>query len=264
MTLLVPETKLMSHLPILLHQNPNNMLIICYGVGTCLRSAVAYRNMKIDQVELVGEEYKINNLFYDNGLQTLASDRVKYYVDDGRNYPLMHSKKYDIVSIDPAPPIWSAGTVNLYTREFFQLVKEHLNNDGIFCLWIPPGPSTDVKMIMKSFQEVFPQNDVYRGTLYAGFYMMGYINYYPPNRSRFAAAASDTVVMADLNEWGRICNSPEDLLGLKLLNAVQLAKVLTSVHEVSDTHPYTEFPLWRSINNSDFNAVLNANNIIRK
>jgi spermidine synthase len=264
MTSLVPETKIMAHLPILLHRNPSNMLIICYGMGTCLRSAVSHKDLRIDQVELVGEEYKISNLYHRDGLQTLTNERVRYFVDDGRNFLLMRSKKYDIVSIDPSPPIWSAGTVNLYTREFFQLVKHHLNDDGILCLWIPPGPSTELKMIMKSFQNVFPKTDVYRGPFFAGFYMMGYINYYPPDPQRFAAAASDSLIMGDLNEWGRIFNSPIQLLSSKLLDAAQLAKVLTNVEEVTDNHPYTEFPLWRGINNPEFKVLLYAGNIIPK
>ncbi|MBN4051194.1 fused MFS/spermidine synthase, partial [bacterium AH-315-M05] len=193
-TRLCVETKLMAHLPILLHRNPKDMLIICYGMGTSLRSAVAYKDLKIDQVELVSELYEINDIYHANGKEILANPRVSAYVDDGRNFLLMRTKKYDVISIDPAPPIWSAGTVNLYTTEFIQLCRDHLNENGIFCLWIPPSAFTEVKMIMKSFLSVFPQTEVYRGPYFAGFYMMGYLNYYAPEPQRFIAAARNSAV----------------------------------------------------------------------
>jgi spermidine synthase len=259
MTSLVSETKLMAHLPLLLHyEDPKDMLIICYGMGTCLRSAVTHKNVHTDVVELVGEEYEINNFYHANGKEVLANPRVRHFTDDGRNFLLMHPKKYDVITIDPAPPVWSAGTVNLYTTEFFALCKERLNEDGITCLWIPPAPSTEVKMIMKSFITVYPNTTAYRGPYFPGFYMIGYTGRNDINLQRFQDAASEEAIMSDLNEWDKVAATPTDLLKLKIKDPAELASFLDGVKQVSDDHPYTEFPIWRKITDPDYSVTLYA------
>jgi len=259
MTSLVSETKLMAHLPLLLHyEDARDMLIICYGMGTCLRSAVTHKNLHADVAELVGEEYEINDFFHANGKEVLANPRVRHFTDDGRNFLLMHDKKYDVISIDPAPPVWSAGTVNLYTTEFFSLCKERLNKDGITCLWIPPAPATEVRMIMKSFLTVYPNTEMYRGPEYPGFYMIGYSGRSDLNPQRFAEAAADKDIMADINEWAPLAATPYDLLKLKMKTAPELSAYLQGVQEISDNHPYTEFPLWRKISDPNYSTILKS------
>ena len=98
-TSLRPETKIMAHLPILLNKNAKNLLDICFGMGTTLRSAVSYKNLNCDVVELVGETYDTYNFFHKNGSEILADKRVKHYVDDGRNFLLFTGKKYDVITI---------------------------------------------------------------------------------------------------------------------------------------------------------------------
>jgi spermidine synthase len=260
MTSLCSETKIMAHLPILLNPHTKNILVICYGMGTCLRSAVTHKEVNCDVAELVGEEFKVGSYFHANAVEVLNNKRVHHYADDGRNFLLLHDKKYDVITIDPAPPIWSAGTVNLYTLEFFKLCKQRLNDSGILCLWIPPAPYSEAKMIMKSFYDVFPNSYVYRGPHYKGLYMTGYVTYYPPNIARFDSAASNPAIMADLNEWDPIApKSPSQLLQLEVLNPTTLAEFVNGTKEVSDVHPYTEFPLWRRVfSPADFRKILDA------
>ncbi len=261
MTALVSETKVMSHLPLLLHPNPKNMLIICYGMGTALRSAVTHKDVNVDMVELVGEEFECGHFFHADAKEVLANKRVRHFAEDGRNFLLMNEKKYDVIVVDPAPPLWSAGTVNLYTREFFELCKSRLTDNGILCFWIPPDRGSEVKMIMKSYMTVFPEAIAYRGLQYAGFYMMGYSQHpYPPDIRRFDSAANDSGIMADLNEWEPVApKTPATLLSLKVATSAQLNAFLQGATEVSDRYPYTEFPLWRKYNDPEFNAAMDAN-----
>jgi spermidine synthase len=262
MTALCVETKVMAHLPILLHPDPKNMLIICYGMGTCLRSAVTHPGLNIDVVELVKEEYEVGQYFHSNAREVLANKRVHHFADDGRNYLLMHDKKYDIITIDPAPPLYSAGTVNLYSKDFFAMCRQKMNPNGILCLWIQPDKATEVKMIMKSFQSVFPSTYVYDGPNYKGFYMVGYMNYTPPNVARFDSAAKDAGIMADLNEWNtKDTLKPVQLLKLNILSPSELATILQGVKEVSDNYPYTEFYLWRCYFSPEYSKTVDGSNI---
>ncbi len=263
MTYLQVETKIMAHLPLLLHPDPKNMLVVCYGMGTCLRSAVTHSDVNCDVVELIGEEFEVGDFFHSNAKEVLQNKRVRHFADDGRNFLLMHDKKYDVITIDPAPPIFSAGTVNLYSKDFFILCHQRLTSNGILCLWIPPSGVSEVKMIMKSYQAVFPNTYVYRAPTCKGLYMVGYMNYSPPSIARFDSATHDSAIMADLNEWsGADRISPSELPGLKTLSPSQLAAFITGEKEVSDNHPYTEFPLWRKwYAPADYNKILDISNL---
>ena len=264
MTALVPETKIMAHLPILMHNDPHEMLIICFGMGTCLRSAVTHEEINCDVVELVGEEYETFKYFHKDAPEVLANKRVHAFTDDGRNFLLMQEKKYDVIVIDPAPPLWSAGTVNLYTLNFFELCKSHLNTNGIMCMWISPESMSDVKMIMKTFYEVFPITNVYAGPQYPGFFMIGGVSDIKIDLNRFKAADQNKTVTNDLNEWGTLFKSSANMLDLKIMNPEDLRKTVESSRVITDNYPYTEFPLWRSKFDKDYAYWFNANDFPRK
>ena len=85
-----------------------------------------------------------------------------------------HADKYDVITIDPAPPLHSAGTVNLYTREFFALCKSRLTPQGVLCMWLPHAPESEMKMIMRSYYEVFPQGLLFGALEFQGFYLIGH------------------------------------------------------------------------------------------
>lgn len=257
MTHLCIEAKLMAHLPLLLHPQPNNMLIICFGMGTALRSAWTHKYLHTDVVELVPETYEYYKLFHKNGPAVLADPRIRHYVDDGRNFLQMRSVKYDVISLDPAPPLWSTGTVNLYSAEFFQLAKTKLKPGGILCVWIPPAPFTEVSMILKTFQSIFPNTHVWRGPYYPGFYLIGLENDKKLDMSRFQKENSNTDVLSDLNEWNKIPNI-ESLKKLYILTPKQLSLLVEGVDIITDDTPYTEFPLWRKYFNDLYKYHLNA------
>ena len=257
MTVLCDETKVMAHLPLLLHPDPRNILVICFGMGTTLRSAWAHRGLRCDAVELVPEVYDCFRFFHPDGPAILADPRVRHFAGDGRNFLLMRPQRYDVITMDPAPPLWSAGTVNLYTREFFQLCRDRLNPGGIMLAWVPGGEFSECRMIMKTFAAVFPNSWVYGTT---GLYLIGYNGDQTPDYSRFKAAASDPAIMADLREFDDDLPSPERIPGQLVLDPRQLAAFVGKAREITDDRPYTEFPLWRR-NDRSFRWRLDATHL---
>jgi len=245
MTFLCTETKLMAHLPILLNENPKDILVVCFGMGTTLRSARVYKYMQCDVVELVPETYECYKYFHADGPEVLADPRVHHFVDDGRNFLLMRDKKYDVITMDPAPPLWSAGTVNLYAQEYFELCRSRLKPKGIMCVWVPPHAFTEVRMIMRTFQSVFPNATVWRGVKYPGFYLLGSMEPLKINPERFRQAYQDKDVLTDLTEWDNLVPTYEAMLGLYLLSPKELEAFVRGEPIITDNHPYTEFPLWR-------------------
>lgn len=261
-TSLRTETKLMAHLPLLLHPRPQNLLVICFGMGTTLRSAWIHSGVHCDTVDLVGDVYESMSYFHANGQDILRDARVRAYVDDGRNFLFLHPERYDVITMDPSPPIWSAGTVNLYTQDFFRLCKAHLKPNGIMCLWLMPCEYSEGTMIMKTFQTVFSNTYVFQGPEYPGVYLVGLPDEAALRLERFKQADGNPVLVADLNEWDHLVPKPSAILNLLILTPDQLAEFVKDVNVITDDKPYTEFPLWRKVFDETYYWVLDGNLIM--
>ena len=80
-------------------------------------------------------------------------------VDDGRNFLLLSGERFDVITADIIQPS-HAGAGNLYSREYFTLVRHALKDNGLALQWIGHRPATQYKLIMRTFLEVFPRRDV--------------------------------------------------------------------------------------------------------
>lgn len=155
--------RLLGHLPLLLNSHPSEVLLGCYGTGTTAGAVSIHPELKtFDIVELSPMVIKMAPLFQNTNADVLANPKVKLHVNDVRNFLLTSNKSYDVITFEPPPP-QMAGTVNLYTEEFYQLVKEHLKNDGIVCQWIPAHQVSKQLWIMQiaSARSVFPYVSVW-------------------------------------------------------------------------------------------------------
>jgi spermidine synthase len=255
MTNLCVETKLMAHLPLLLHRNPSSMLVVCFGMGTAVRSAAAHPLSRIDSVELVPQAYEFFPYYHADAAAIAADPRVRFFVDDGRNFLLVRPDTYDVISMDPAPPVWSAGTVNLYTREFFSLCRDRLNRDGVMCCWLPPAELSELSRILRAFLDVFPATNVWEGPEFKGLYVMGFKSGAAVRAGRFLDDVVPLSVRADLREWG-VVDSVRELANLYVAGPEELAVLLRETPAVTDDMPYTEFPLWRTYFDPEFRYVL--------
>jgi spermidine synthase/cytochrome c-type biogenesis protein CcmH/NrfG len=87
----------------------------------------------------------------------LEDPRVRVIPTDGRNYILATPKYYDVITAEPSNP-WIAGIANLYTREFYQVIKSKIKDDGIFAQWFHNYSMSpdDFRMVFRTFSEAFP------------------------------------------------------------------------------------------------------------
>jgi spermidine synthase/cytochrome c-type biogenesis protein CcmH/NrfG len=87
----------------------------------------------------------------------LEDPRVRTIPTDGRNYVLATPKYYDVITAEPSNP-WIAGIANLYTREFYQVIKSKIKDDGIFAQWFHNYSMSpdDFRMVFRTFSEAFP------------------------------------------------------------------------------------------------------------
>ncbi len=247
MTALATETKLMAHLPLLFTENPKEGLVICFGMGTTLRSASLYPGFRVTAVELVPEVLQTFPFYHSDAAQILKNPNVTTIAADGRNYLLLSDKKYDLITIDPAPPIYSAGTVNLYTKEFLRLCHEHLTSQGVVCLWIPGTTKQEIHSFLKTFRSVFPNASVWSGVHGWGFYLLGTAR--PVSWELFERNArnlfQNPALVEDLGQFDHDCVTLEQLRKLKLWANDEINAVCKDGVLITDDFPFSEFPLWR-------------------
>ena len=100
----------------------------------------------------------VSTHFAEHNFNVVANPKVKVHLDDARHYLLTTNEKFDAITSDPLDP-WVKGAATLYTREFFQVVKSHLNPGGVVTLFVQLYESTDaaVKSEIATFLEAFPE-----------------------------------------------------------------------------------------------------------
>src|SRR6266478_9108782 len=159
-----PEVqKMLAHLPMLLHPAPRRVLVIGFGAGGTVWSLSRYADLqRLDVVEFVPGVIRAARYFPEVNHNVLTDPRVRVIIDDGRNYLLVTPETYDVLSVDTLDPK-HAGNGNLYTREFYELSRRVLGPGGIFVQWLPyhQVDNTSLKMIARTFQDVYPHATVW-------------------------------------------------------------------------------------------------------
>ena len=89
-------------------------------------------------------------------------------IDDGRRFLKRTREKYDVIVVDPPPPVEAAGSSLLYSREFYELAKEHLQPGGILQIWFPGGTQATVQAVVRSLDESFPYVRCFRRGAWLG------------------------------------------------------------------------------------------------
>jgi spermidine synthase len=155
MTSLTVDTKLMGYLSKALRPDARDFLVIAFGMGSTYRSGLQL-GLRTDAVELSPTVPSRMPVFFPDADRFLNHPEGRVIVSDGRNYVRLSRETYDLVAVDPAPPIESAGSVVLYTREFLTEGKARLRPGGAFMLWIPYAlPLDDFKEHVRTFAGVF-------------------------------------------------------------------------------------------------------------
>jgi spermidine synthase len=155
MTSLTVDTKLMGYLSKALRPDARDFLVIAFGMGGTYRSGLQL-GLRTDAVELSPTVPSRMPVFFPDADRFLNHPEGRVIVSDGRNYVRLSRETYDLLAVDPAPPIESAGSVVLYTREFLTEGKARLRPGGVFMLWIPYAlPLDDFKEHVRTFAGVF-------------------------------------------------------------------------------------------------------------
>jgi spermidine synthase len=141
-------------LPSLLHREPERGLAVGLGIGsTAYSMAQDPRIDHVDCVEICGGQERLLARLAERGSVTsrrlLEDPRIRIHAGDGRRWLLAHEEPYDVIVVDVVRPN-TAYSGNLYSVEFYELVKSRLASDGLFVQWVPSD------RVLNSVRKVFP------------------------------------------------------------------------------------------------------------
>lgn len=225
----------MAHLPLLLHPQPDDILIVGLGGGSTAGAVTRHSVKQIRIVELVPGMYRGAAFFADSNYRVLWDPRAEMRLDDGRNHLLLTRDRFDVIEADLILP-WHAGANNLYSAEYYRLVGARLKPGGIVAQWLDTGlAENEYKLLLRTFFSVFPNTTLWRGGNYA-IAMPSGIQIDPALiRARF----SNSDLAGALQAGGYA--SADDLLDAFTMGPDDIRQYVGQGPILTDNHPYLEY-----------------------
>jgi len=153
-----------AHLPLFLHPNPKSVFFIGMGTGITAGASLYHPVDRVVTTEVVPEVITASEQYFVKYVNGLFSDgRSVVLAEDGRTYLSGTDEKFDVIIGDIFNP-WSEGIGNLYTKEHFENVSEHLAEGGLYAQWLPTYQLTEDQFgsIVKTYLTVFPEVTLWR------------------------------------------------------------------------------------------------------
>ncbi|MCB2207363.1 MAG: fused MFS/spermidine synthase [Bacteroidetes bacterium] len=164
----VKAVKMIGHIPFFAGLECEKALIVGFGMGVTTSAIAQHQEVKeIDCVEMVPGLKEAAPFYSELNNDVIDDPRVQMISGDGRHFLQKTSKKYDLISCDPTHPVLGSG--NLYTQDYFELCKQHLNDGGLVSQYLPLHKLRleDFLGIIKTFHTVFPNSTVWLGQYHA-------------------------------------------------------------------------------------------------
>lgn len=229
-----------AHIPLLLHEDPQDVLFLGMGTGLTAGGAVHHPGVKsIEVVELIPEVVEAAGLLSEYNFDVVNNPRVTVFVDDARHHLLARNSNYDVIVSDLFVP-WESETGYLYTVEHYQVAASRLNPDGMFCQWLPLYQlgTREFELIIDSFASVFPSTTIWWAQLNTTYPVIALIGTQSPlhvDKERLGRQIE--VVQARSGSTDPTFADPQRLLSLYLGDWDQRSGVALN----TDEYPRVEF-----------------------
>ena len=185
--------RMLAHLPALVHPHPASVLVVGFGAGVTAGSFVPYPDLQrltICEIEPLIPKV-VSSYFTRENNDVVRDPRTTIVFDDARSFILTTHDKFDVITSDPIHP-WVKGAASLYTREYFEAVKQHLNPGGVVTQWVPLYESTPeaVKSEIATFLDVFPNGTIWANNINGGGYDLVLLSQEQPTRIDIGSLAA--------------------------------------------------------------------------
>ncbi|MBI3932651.1 MAG: spermidine synthase [Acidobacteria bacterium] len=228
---------LFADLAMALRPDAKRALLVSYGVGTTARALCRAPGLQsIDVVDTSRDILELGHLVSPPGEHPLDDSRVRVHVEDGRFFLLTTRERFDIVTGEPPPPK-HAGIVNLYTKEYFRVIRDRLTERGVVTYWLPvyQMEEQEARAVVRGFCDVFGDCSLWTGSglewLLVGTRGL---------RGPLAEDALEAPFVAPLSAPALAASGiegPEQLGTLFLADAGVLGKWTEGVAPLDDDHP---------------------------
>lgn len=255
--------RMLGHLTTLLPPKVDNVLVI--GCGAGVTAGAVSINPKLGHETIAEIEplvpKVVSKYFGAHNYNVVSNPKVGVQIDDARHFLLTTDQKFDAVTSDPLDP-WVKGAATLYTEEFFNVVKDHLNPGGVVTLFVQlyetgmPGVKSEVATFMKAF----PNGVVFGNTNNGGGYDLVLVGQNSPAMKIDVDAIEDKLaspeyaqVAQSLREIG--FNNATDLFATYAGNAQTLAPWLADAQVNTDRNLRLQFLAGEGLNQYNQAAI---------
>jgi spermidine synthase len=241
MTHLTTITKYMAHLPLAHHRGaPRSALVICFGMGTTYRSMLSW-GVTTTSVELVPGVRDAFGYYFDDAPAQIADPRGSVVIDDGRRFLNRTRDMYDVIVVDPPPPVEAAGSSLLYSREFQEAVRSRLKPGGIYQTWFPGGEPRIAAALARAVVDVFPHVRAFRSIEGWGVHFLASAEPIDHLGAREILERLPARARADLAEWSgeRTVADMERVVASELPVQALMSDRRSVV--ITDDRPYNEY-----------------------
>jgi spermidine synthase len=173
-----PSQRLLAHVPLMLHPDPHRALVIGWGSGGTVGSAALYPLTDLHAVEIEPAVFDAAPLFAAVNRGVERDPRFRITLDDARTVLLTSPATYDVIVSVPSNP-WISGVSNLFTEDFYRVVRPRLAPNGLFCQWFHYYNMSldDIRTEVRTFTDVFPYAELFvvplTGAEYGGLTIIG-------------------------------------------------------------------------------------------
>ncbi len=212
--------RMLGHLPALFHPKPRSVLIVGCGAGVTAGAFVTHPEVQrilICELEPLVPRASAAHFAKENH-NVIHDRRTEIVYDDARHYVRTTPEHFDIITSDPIHP-WVKGAATLYSQEYFETVKSHLNPGGVVTQWVPlyQTDAETVRSEIATFASVFPNATIWNNDLGGEGYDILLLGQLGPGRididqlARRMARPDYAAVRESLEEVG--LGTPLSLLG---------------------------------------------------
>ena len=159
--------RMLGHMTTLIPPNAKRVVVIGCGAGVTAGAVSVdpvVTNQTIAEIEPLVPKV-VSEYFGEHNFNVVRNPKVHVRIDDARHYVMTSKEKFDAITSDPLDP-WVKGAAMLYTREFFDAARQHLNPGGVVTLFVQLYESNTaaVKSEIGTFFEAFPNGIIWGNT----------------------------------------------------------------------------------------------------
>lgn len=229
--------KLYVYLPLALNPDSRNALLVSYGVGQTAKALTDSAGLEsIDIVDISEDVLDMSAIVFPGDDNPLLDERVRVHIEDGRFFLNSTTERYDLITSEPPPPKL-AGVVNLYSQEYFELIRSRLNPGGYVSYWLPVQQLEDMDAlsVTRAFCNAFADCSLWTGAGMEWMLLGSNDAGQHQDAEQFATQWNDPVVRDELVSLG--LESPAQLGSLFMADSEMLAGVTAWVKPVTDNFP---------------------------